>query len=152
MMKVLIVNGPNLNLLGKREELIYGKDTLEKIEQELKELFPKMDLVFFQSNHEGAIVDELQLAADPNGYHAVIINAGAFTHYSIAILDALRLLKLPKVEVHLSNVYARESYRQKSVIAEACDGVIAGFGKQSYRLALEWLAMNERGKIGFQNR
>lgn len=149
-MKILIINGPNLNMLGKREELIYGKDTLEKIEKDLRELFPKMELAFFQSNHEGAIIDQLQAAEDA-GFQGIVINAGAFTHYSIAILDALRLVKVPKVEVHLSHVMARESYRHKSVIAEACDGIIAGFGKQSYRLALEWFAMNERGKIGFRN-
>lgn len=148
-MKILIINGPNLNLLGKREELIYGKDTLEKIEKELVELFPNFELTFFQSNSEGDIVDQIQQAEDAD-FQGLVINAGAYTHYSIAILDALRIVRIPKVEVHISHIFARESYRAKSVIAEACDGIISGFGKQSYRLALDWFAMNERTKIGFR--
>ena len=131
MLKISIINGSNLNLLGCREPEIYGHDTLVSIEDHLRKQF-KHELQFFQSNHEGAIVDaihESRLWAD-----GIIINAGAFTHTSIAIRDAIAAIKLPCVEVHLSNIYARESFRHTSLLAPVCVGQISGFGAFSYEL------------------
>lgn len=137
--KFLLVNGPNLNLLGVREPGVYGSDTLETINAEVaaraEELGCTVD--FFQSNSEGGIVDKLHSAMGV--YDGVIINPGAYTHYSIAIRDAIAAIKLPAVEVHLSNVYGREEFRHTSVIAPVCVGQIAGLGKIGYRLALEAL-------------
>ncbi len=136
MTEILIINGPNLNLLGVREPGVYGIDTLDKINAELMEECQKLDISpeFFQSNHEGDIIDKLHQARENK--NAVILNAGAFTHYSYAIRDAIAAIKIPVVEVHLSNVHAREEFRQKSVIAPVCCGSISGFGKYSYFLAL----------------
>lgn len=131
MLKISIINGPNLNLLGSREPEIYGHDTLASIEDHLRKCF-KHELQFFQSNHEGTIVDaihEARLWAD-----GIIINAGAFTHTSIAIRDAIAAIKVPCVEVHLSNIYARESFRHTSLLASVCVGQISGFGAFSYEL------------------
>lgn len=135
-MKVLVVNGPNLNLLGLREKNYYGTQTLEDLENmmyiEAEKL--KMDLSFFQSNHEGYIIDAIH---DARGkYDAIIINPGAFTHYSYAIRDAISSVEIPCIEVHISNIHAREEFRAKSVIAPACKGQICGFGLSSYILAL----------------
>lgn len=139
MKKILVVNGPNLNLLGVREPGVYGSDSLEVINSEVKtraqELGCSAD--FFQSNSEGGIVDKLHGAMGV--YNGIIINPGAYTHYSIAIRDAIAAIKLPAVEVHLSNVYGREEFRHISVIAPVCIGQIAGLGKIGYRLALEAL-------------
>ena len=125
MKKVLIINGPNLNLLGKRETEIYGKKTLKQIELECLEHFKdeKIELEFFQSNSESEIIDKIHISQNFDG---IIINAGAFTHTSIAIHDALKIIKVPKIEVHISNIYTREEFRKKSFISPVVDGIIAG--------------------------
>jgi len=134
-MKILVVNGPNLNMLGRREKGIYGDVTLDSICEQMRLLADgRCELEFFQSNHEGDIIDMIH-RTDASG---IIINAGAYTHTSIAIRDALLSVSLPVVEVHLSNVYARESFRHKSYISDIAKGVIAGFGAKSYLLALDW--------------
>jgi 3-dehydroquinate dehydratase-2 len=137
---VLILNGPNLNLLGVREPATYGRDTLADIEEACLERAAALELAidFRQSNHEGQIVDWIQEARE--SAHGIILNAGALTHTSIAILDALRAAELPVVEVHLSNIHRRESYRRRSYVSEAAHGVICGFGAQSYLLALDAMA------------
>ena len=139
-MNILIINGPNLNLLGKREPGIYGDDSLEEIQREILEKAKKMNIevAFFQSNHEGSIIDALHEAMD--SYDGVVLNAGAYTHYSYAIRDAIAAIKMPVVEIHLSNVHAREEFRHTSVIAPVCVGSIAGFGKKSYILGLRAVA------------
>jgi 3-dehydroquinate dehydratase-2 len=137
-MHILIVNGPNLNRLGTRETEIYGTTTLQDIEGRLKKKFPEQKFEFYQSNSEGAIIDKLQHAAD-GAFEGVIINPGAYAHYSYAIRDALSALQIPVVEVHLTNVHAREKFRHVSITASACKGVIAGFGPVSYELAVRFL-------------
>ncbi|MCH9038292.1 MAG: type II 3-dehydroquinate dehydratase [Chloroflexi bacterium] len=139
-MKILVVNGPNLNMLGKREASHYGVKTLAGIEELVSDKARDLnvDVEFFQSNHEGAIVDYLQQAApDASG---IIINAGALTHYGISMRDALTDSRLPIVEIHLSNIHAREDFRRHSVIADIAMGQIAGLGWQGYVFALEYLA------------
>lgn len=135
-MKFLIINGPNLNMLGKREPEVYGTNSLAMLEEQLKKFGEKynLQLEFLQSNHEGVIIDALHQA--DGKYDAVILNAGAFTHYSIAIRDAISAIKVPVIEVHLSNIYAREEFRHKSVLAAVTAGQISGFGFHSYILAL----------------
>ena len=136
-MKILIINGPNLNLLGVREKGIYGDSSFESYYQTLKARYSQVEFDYFQSNHEGALIDEIHRQGfDVDG---IVLNAGAYTHTSIAIADAIRAVKSPVVEVHISNVHSRESYRHVSMIAPACKGVIAGFGLDSYRLAVEAL-------------
>ena len=136
-MKILIINGPNLNLLGVREKGIYGDSSFESYFQTLKARYPQVEFDYFQSNHEGALIDEIHRQGfDVDG---IVLNAGAYTHTSIAIADAIRAVKSPVVEVHISNVHSRESYRHVSMIAPACKGVIVGFGLDSYRLAVEAL-------------
>lgn len=136
-MKILIINGPNLNLLGVREKGIYGNSSFESYYQTLKARYPQVEFDYFQSNHEGALIDEIHRQGfDVDG---IVLNAGAYTHTSIAIADAIRAVKSPVVEVHISNVHSRESYRHVSMIAPVCKGVIAGFGLDSYRLAVEAL-------------
>ena len=136
-MKISIINGPNLNLTGKREPEIYGTQSLESYFTVLVAAYPDVEFTFFQSNIEGEIVDEIQRAGfDADG---IVINAGAYSHYSLAIADALRAVPAPAVEVHLSNVYNREPERHHSAISPACVGMIAGFGPDSYRLAVEAL-------------
>jgi 3-dehydroquinate dehydratase-2 len=137
-MKILIINGPNLNLLGKREPAIYGTTTLTDIESRLKKRFPNVQFEFFQSNHEGALVDQLQKVMD-GSFDGVVINPGAYSHYSYAIRDAIAALKTPVVEVHISNVHAREEFRRHSVITPVCKGVVAGFGDMGYELAVKFL-------------
>ncbi|GAB1536417.1 type II 3-dehydroquinate dehydratase [Geovibrio sp. ADMFC3] len=135
-MKLLVINGPNLNLLGRRESTHYGTLTLTDINTKLIEKADgRAEMEFFQSNHEGAIIDRIQQAS---GFDGIILNAGAYTHTSIAIRDALLTVKIPFVEVHLSNVYAREDFRHKSYLSDIAKGVIAGFGWMSYILALEY--------------
>lgn len=135
-MKILLLNGPNLNLLGTREPEIYGKQTMQEILGNIRrQLVSKGELVYFQSNHEGALIDRLQEA----DFEALVINPGAFTHYSIALADCLRNLAVPKVEVHISNIYRREDFRQKSVTASCVDGVLTGFGTAGYQMAVEYL-------------
>ena len=136
-MKISIINGPNLNLTGRREPEIYGTQSLESYFTVLAAAYPDVEFTFFQSNIEGEIVDEIQrVGFDADG---IVINAGAYSHYSLAIADALRSVPVPAVEVHLSNVYSREPERHHSAIAPACVGTIAGFGLDSYRLAVEAL-------------
>ncbi len=135
--KVMVIHGPNLNMLGKREPDIYGKDTLEEINSKLKKLGEKLgiDVDTFQSNYEGAIVEKIHETSGK--YKGLIINPAAYTHTSIAIRDALLLLDIPVIEVHLSNIYKREPFRHKSMIADVVTAQIAGFGVQGYIMALE---------------
>jgi 3-dehydroquinate dehydratase-2 len=137
-MRIMIINGPNLNVLGKREPEIYGTTTLTDIEKRVKQKYPGVNFEFFQSNSEGPIVDALHKALD-NQVDGVVLNPGAFTHYSYAIRDAVAILKSPVVELHISNVYAREEFRHESVIAAACRGVIAGLGVRGYELAVDFI-------------
>lgn len=136
-MKILVINGPNLNFLGIREPGVYGEDSLEKINKELSLFAEKQGAKcdFFQSNVEGEIINELQRAHNEK-YDGVILNAGGYTHTSVAIRDAVKSVSVPVVEVHLSNIYAREEFRQISLIAPVCKGQISGFGKEGYFLAL----------------
>lgn len=133
-MKILILNGPNLNLLGAREEKHYGALTIAEVENQVTKKFPDVDFDFFQSNHEGELIDRIQKAE--NNYEGLIINPGGFAHSSVAIRDALELCKIPKVEVHLSNVSAREDFRQKLITAPMCDGYISGFKLNGYFAAV----------------
>jgi 3-dehydroquinate dehydratase-2 len=137
---VLVLNGPNLNMLGKRQPEIYGRETLADIQKACKAEATRLGLKaeFYQSNWEGALVDRIQQAREKNA--AIVINAGAYTHTSVALLDALNAAELPVVEVHLSNIYKRESFRHHSYISPAAVGVIAGLGSQGYLLALQALA------------
>ena len=137
--KILVIHGPNLNMLGKREPEIYGRKGLEEIDTELKALGEDLGLEVdtFQSNHEGVIVDEIQQAVGK--YHGIIINPAAYTHSSIAIRDALAMLDVPIVEIHLSNINRRETFRHESMIADIVTARIAGFGSHGYLLALEGL-------------
>ncbi|NSW90964.1 MAG: type II 3-dehydroquinate dehydratase [Firmicutes bacterium] len=136
MKKILFINGPNLNLLGAREKSIYGSMTLEEIAflvyQEAEKL--NVTVEFMQSNHEGEIIDKIHEARDK--YNVIVINPGAYTHYSIAIRDAIKAVEVPAIEIHLSNIYGREEFRSKSVIAPVCVGQISGFGAESYIIAL----------------
>ncbi len=137
---ILIVNGPNLNLLGQREKNIYGNDTLDSIKKICQEIGKNLNfnIDFYQSNNEGEIINKLHEVHDK--YDGLIINPAAFTHSSIAILDSLRAISKPKIEIHLSNIYSREEYRKKSVTSEGVDGLICGFGKNSYILGIEALS------------
>jgi len=134
--KILVLHGPNLNLLGRREKSIYGKTSLKEIEKEMSKLAAseKISLDFFQSNHEGEIVTKIQEAEGV--YAAVVINPAAFTHTSVAIRDAIAAVNVPAVEVHLSNIHARESFRKESYVSPVAAGVVFGFGKESYLLGL----------------
>ncbi len=137
MGKILVMNGPNLNLLGTREPEIYGSLTLADIHERLRQRANEadLDIEFMQSNHEGVLVDAIQRARRTADY--IILNAGAFTHYSIALRDAIAAVEVPVIEVHLSNIHQREEFRHKSVIAPVVLGQIAGFGAESYMAALE---------------
>ena len=137
MKKILIINGPNLNLLGNREITYYGDTTLEKIKTICEEHSKKnqLECFFYQSNHEVEIIEKIQLV--DKDFDGIIINPAAYTHTSIAILDALRTTSKPKIEVHISNIYAREDYRRKSITSEAVNGVICGFGENGYILAID---------------
>jgi 3-dehydroquinate dehydratase-2 len=139
MKRIAVINGPNLNLLGTREPDKYGSETLDSINAHLARLAAELgaECEFFQDNSEGGLVSAVQRAAETDG---IILNAGAYTHYSIAIRDAIAAIRAPVVEVHISNVHAREEFRRVSVIAPVCRGVIAGFGAESYILALRALA------------
>lgn len=134
MEKIIIINGPNLNLLGTREPAIYGTTTFDTYFEGLKESFNQVELLHFQSNHEGEIIDLIH----EHGFTAkgMVLNAGAYTHTSVAIADAIAGVSSPVVEVHISNVHARESFRQHSYLTASCQGVISGFGLDSYRLAV----------------
>tara|TARA_Y100001970_G_C13825750_1_gene647176 strand:- start:56 stop:481 length:426 start_codon:yes stop_codon:yes gene_type:complete len=135
-MKLLIIHGPNLNLLGQREPDIYGTQSLDDINQQISAHAESRNvhITFFQSNHEGELIERIQSAGE---YDGLIINPAAFTHSSIAIRDALSSLSIPKVEVHLSNIYQRESFRHHSYSAAACNGQISGFGGHGYQLAID---------------
>jgi len=137
-MRILIINGPNLDILGKREPEIYGTLTLWDIENRLKEKYPKAKFEFFQSNSEGAMIDALHKGLEAT-IDGVVLNPGALTHYSYSVRDAVAALKVPVIEVHLSNVHAREEFRRQSVIAPVCKGVITGFGARSYELAVDFI-------------
>ncbi len=142
MMKIQIINGPNINLLGKREPSIYGSTSFEDYYQTLKERYPDVELDYFQSNVEGKLINKIhEVGFSSDG---IILNAGAYTHTSIALQDAIRSVTTPVIEVHISNVHTREEFRHKSMIACACKGVICGFGLDSYRLALEALLGTSR--------
>lgn len=135
--QIAIINGPNLNLLGKREPNIYGNITFEDYYIQLKNDYPEMDLDYFQSNHEGDLIDYLhKIGFNVDG---IILNAGAYTHTSIALADAIKAIKAPVIEVHISNIFSREEFRSKSFLSPVCTGIISGFGLDSYRLALESL-------------
>lgn len=136
-MKIQIINGPNLNLLGKREPDVYGKLDFNTFFSTLQISFPTVDLSYFQSNIEGELIDKLQETGF--GYDGIILNAGAYTHTSVAIHDAIGSIKTPVVEVHISNVYSREEFRHKSLITSKCAGMITGFGLEGYALAMMWL-------------
>ncbi|WHF50429.1 type II 3-dehydroquinate dehydratase [Chryseobacterium gotjawalense] len=131
-MRILILNGPNLNLLGTREPEIYGSVSMEQYLENLKQEFPQHEILYYQSNIEGEIINRLQ----ENDFESLVINPGAFTHYSYAIADCLKNISQPKIEVHISNIYKREEFRQKSVTAANADGILSGFGMKGYRLAI----------------
>jgi 3-dehydroquinate dehydratase-2 len=138
-MKVLIINGPNLNLLGKREPHIYGSQSFEDYLSILRKNYPSVWIDYFQSNHEGALIDKIHAIGFDSSYAGIVLNAGAFTHTSLAIADAISSIPLPVVEVHISNVYARESYRHHSFISAKAAGIIVGMGIQGYKFAIDFL-------------
>ena len=166
-MKILIINGPNLNLLGRREPGIYGADTFEDFLERLRTQYPEVEIQYFQSNHEGDIVDRLHMAGfgrdcniggiggdeetlatlDAARVDGVVLNAGAYTHTSVAIHDAIRAIRVPVIEVHISNVHQREEFRHHSYISPAAAGIVVGFGIDGYRLAVEGLI----GKLKVKN-
>lgn len=136
-MRIQIINGPNLNLLGVREPGIYGDESFESYLPKLRAMFPDVEIDYFQSNVEGKLIDKMQEVGFD--YDGVVLNAGAYTHTSVALHDCIRAMRCPVVEVHVSNVHQREAFRHKSMISAACKGVICGFGLDSYRLAIEAL-------------
>lgn len=137
-MKILILNGPNLNLLGTREPDVYGSVSMETYLETLNSSFSEHEITYYQSNVEGEIINRLQ----QDDFEALVINPGAFTHYSYAIADCLKNISQPKIEVHISNIYKREEFRQKSVTAVNADGIISGFGMKGYLLAIASLSAN----------
>lgn len=147
-MKIIVINGPNLNMLGKREKGIYGKNTLNDLEKYIKEEFKELEksitIDFFQSNHEGYIIDTIHDSIEK--YDGIVINPGAFTHYSYAIHDAIKAVDIDVVEVHISNIHQREEFRKKSVTASACIGQISGFGFDSYIFGIRAL-MNRNNTL-----
>lgn len=140
-MKIAIVNGPNLNLTGKREQEIYGSETFENYVPSLRDRFPMHEIVYFQSNIEGELIDFLHVCGRERC--AVLLNAGGYTHTSVALRDAVAAIQVPVVEIHMSQVAAREEYRRTSIVGEACIGTITGFGMDSYRLGI--LALENAG-------
>ena len=140
-MRIQIINGPNINLLGKREPSIYGAVSFEDYYKKLTSLYPDIDFDYFQSNVEGEMINKIHEVGF--SYDGIILNAGAYTHTSIALQDALRAVTTPAIEVHISNVHSREEFRHKSMISCACRGVICGFGLDSYRLAVEAFIKSE---------
>lgn len=143
-MRILILNGPNLNLLGTREPEIYGNRTFLHVLEELKKIFPG-EIDYIQSNVEGELINALH----DSKHDGIILNAGGYTHTSVAIRDAISGITVPVVEVHISNLAQREEFRHNSFITAVCEGSIMGFGMDGYRLALEWFKGNPRGKIGY---
>ena len=140
-MKILIMNGPNLNLLGVREPGIYGSSSFESYLPKLRERYPEVEIEYYQSNVEGEMINKLQEVGF--SYDGIVLNAGAYTHTSIALHDCIRSLRSPVIEVHISNVHTREEFRHHSYLSPACKGVICGFGLDSYRLALEALVFDK---------
>ena len=141
-MKFTVINGPNLNLLGVREKSVYGDQSFEDYFSKLITLFPDHEIAYYQSNVEGEIIDKLhQVGFEQQG---VVLNAGGYTHTSVAISDAIAAITTPVVEVHISNIHARESYRHQSLISKNCIGIIAGFGLDSYKLALQYLTSSSK--------
>lgn len=141
-MKLQIINGPNLNLLGKREPETYGNQSFEEYFEKLQERFPQVELHYFQSNIEGELINKLHNVGFI--FDGIILNAGAYTHTSVAIHDAIAAIKTPVIEVHISNVYAREEFRHKSLITSKCIGLITGFGMDSYAMAIQYLLYKNR--------
>lgn len=139
-MKIQIINGPNLNLLGVREPSIYGNTSIDEYIIKLKEIYTIIDIEYFQSNVEGEIINKLHEVGF--SYDGIILNAGGYTHTSVAIADAIAAIKTPVVEVHISNIYAREEFRHTSLTGQNCQGVLTGFGMNGYRLAIESLLFN----------
>ena len=144
-MKILVINGPNLNMLGMREPDVYGTQTLADINNSLIKQFPSVTFSFFQSNHEGAIVDALQATVGKD-FDGIILNGAAFTHYSYAIRDAIAFLMIPVIEVHISNIHLREEFRQHSVTAPVCAAQLSGFGSEGYALAVQMLIEKQAHK------
>lgn len=136
-MTIQIINGPNLNLLGKREPAVYGNESFESYFEELKKRFPGHALHYYQSNVEGELINKLHEVGF--GFDGIILNAGAYTHTSVALHDAIGAIKTPVAEVHISNVYAREEFRHKSLITSKCVGLITGFGMEGYAMAIQYL-------------
>lgn len=136
-MKIQIINGPNLNLLGKREPETYGKQSFEEYFEKLKSRFPNVDLHYYQSNVEGELINKVHEVGF--SFDAIILNAGAYTHTSVALHDAIAAIKTPVIEVHISNVYAREEFRHKSLITSKCIGLITGFGMEGYAMAIQYI-------------
>ena len=147
-MEILIINGPNLNLLGRREPGIYGTRSFDDFFPELQAAFPDHQLGQFQSNHEGALLDKLHEIGF--SHHGIVLNAGGYTHTSVALADAVAAIATPVVEVHLSNLHAREEFRQKSLLGRHCAGSISGFGLESYRLAVQWFINQQPKRMGFK--
>lgn len=139
-MKIIIINGPNLNLLGKREPEIYGNQTFEDYFEVLKSKFPLIDLTYFQSNHEGLLLDKIQEV----GFHydAIILNAAAYTHTSIALHDCIKAITTPVIEVHISNIEERESFRKHSYITPVAQKLIMGHGLKGYEMAIDWIILH----------
>ena len=138
-MKIQIINGPNLNLLGQREPGIYGSESFDSYLATLRAKYPDVEIDYYQSNVEGELINKMQQAGFFDGYDGIVLNAGAYTHTSVALHDCIRSLRCPVIEVHISNVHQREEFRHHSFISSACRGVICGFGLNSYRLAVEAL-------------
>lgn len=147
-MRIAVINGPNLNLIGRRDKNLYGELSLEEIQSQLKSVFRDIEFEFFQSNVEGEIIDKLQSL--PGNFDGLIINPGGYAHTSVAIKDALAETNIPKIEVHLSNLAAREDYRQNLLTASVCDGYISGFKEKSYYAAV-FLLINKSGIKGGKN-
>ena len=148
-MDIIIINGPNLNLLGRREPGIYGTRSFDDFFPELQEAFTDHQLSQFQSNHEGALLDKLHEIGF--SHHGIVLNAGGYTHTSVALADAVAAVATPVVEVHLSNLAAREEFRQKSLLGRHCAGSISGFGLESYRLAVQWFVNQQPKRMGFRH-
>ena len=148
-MRILIINGPNLNMLGHREPDIYGTETMEDVLYNLRRRYPGEAIEYFQSNHEGALIDQLQLCAfgnaDPErGYDGVVLNAGGYTHTSVALRDAVATVSIPVVEVHISDITQREAFRRVSLLTDVCDHTIMGIGTACYATAVEWILHHDK--------
>jgi 3-dehydroquinate dehydratase-2 len=139
-MKILIINGPNLNMLGRREPGIYGQESFDSFLPRLQSRYPDIEIAYYQSNIEGELINKMQEGGFGN-CDGIVLNAGAYTHTSVALHDCIRSLQCPVIEVHISNVHQREEFRHRSMISSACRGVICGFGLDSYRLAIEALTV-----------